>query len=224
VSQFLLLSKEIAPHGKMIANAEQTFSFSFNNVEKEFDSYRGMQADLKYYLKVTVHKSFLNVTQEQQFWVRNVVPKPENLVDKGIEMQVGLERLVMLSIKYHKQCHECKGAVLEGILKFHLVNVRIDKAEVSIKRKESTGQGDYASEEEEVLLRYEVIDGTPAKDEVVPIRLFLDSIPEYKLGPTALNVSNKFSVQYFVHLALCDKQGRRFFKQRELILYRSELK
>lgn len=213
----------MAPRGKALANVPIKYPFKFENIEKQYDSYRGLQVDLKYYLRLTIHKSIVNITEEKQFWVRNISPMPDRSLDNGIQLQVGLDKLVMLQIKYDHQFHECRGSVLEGKLVFHLVNVMIDRAEVSIKRKEIIGQGEFSVEEEEVLLKHEVIDGTPAKDEVVPIRIYLDSIPQYKLTPTCNNVGNKYSVQYFVHLALCDMTGKRYFKQREIKVYRSKI-
>lgn len=119
--------------------------------------------------------------------------------------------------------HEIKKGCIEGKLKFYLVNVKIDKAEVSIIKKETCGQGDFAITEQEILKKFEVIDGTPAKDEVVPVRLYLSAVDAWKLSPTCQNVNNKFSVKYFIHLALCDSKGRRFFKQREIKLWRKHI-
>jgi len=104
-----------------------------------------------------------------------------------------------------------------------LVNVKIDKAEVSIIKKETIGQGELATTEQEILKKFEVIDGTPAKDEIVPVRLYLSAVDAWKLTPTCNNVNNKFNVKYFIHLALCDAKGRRFFKQREIKLWRQSL-
>jgi len=108
-----------------------------------------------------------------------------------------------------------------GKLKFYLVNVKIDKAEVSIIKKETSGQGEIEYSEQEVLKKFEVIDGTPSKDEIIPVRIYLSSIEPWKLISTTSN--NKFLVQYFIHLALCDTQGRRFFKQKEIKLWRSTI-
>ena len=51
-SQFITLTKELCPPGKLV-NAENTFKFSFNNVEKSYESYRGVEMNVKYILKVT---------------------------------------------------------------------------------------------------------------------------------------------------------------------------
>jgi len=55
--------------------------------------------------------------------------------------------------------------------------------------------------------------------ESIPIRLFLSP---YELTPTYKTVNNKFSVHYFLNLVLIDEEGRRYFKQHEITMYRSE--
>jgi vacuolar protein sorting-associated protein 26 len=45
----------------------------------------------------------------------------------------------------------------------------------------------------------------------------------YDLTPTYKSVNNKFSVKYYLNLVLIDDEDRRYFKQQEIILYRSEL-
>lgn len=40
------------------------------------------------------------------------------------------------------------------------------------------------------------------------------------LTPTMNNINNKFSVKYFLNLIMTDDQGRKYFKQNEILLYR----
>ena len=50
------------------------------------------------------------------------------------------------------------------------------------------------------------------------MRLFLAGVGD--LTPTMLKVNNKFSVKYFLHLALLDDNNRKYFKQSEINLFR----
>lgn len=61
------------------------------------------------------------------------------------------------------------------------------------------------------------MDGAPVRGENIPIRVFLES---FKLGPTMVNVNNKFSVRYFINLVLVDEEDRRYFKQQEITIFR----
>ena len=223
----------------MNLSRDAEYEFCFKSVDKEWDSYRGINVDVRYFLRVTVNRSMKvinTIVKELEFWVQKIVEKPSN-EDPGIGMEVGLEGIVLLSIKYHSVYHDLKNGCILGELQFFLVNVKIDKAEVSIIRKETligtpslqgtTPQTTTTNglveghSEQEVLHKFEIIDGTPAKDEKVPVRLFLKAVDPWKMTSTCENVNNKFNVKYFIHLALCDTKGRRFFKQREIVLYRS---
>lgn len=95
-TQFAQLSKEIAPPGTI--SQDVSYDFQFKNVEKEFESYRGINADLRYYLRVTISRSMFSMTKEQEFWVNCTQEKPKG-EDPGIGMEVGLEGIVMLSIR-----------------------------------------------------------------------------------------------------------------------------
>lgn len=68
------------------------------------------------------------------------------------------------------------------------------------------------------LSKFDLMDGSPVKGEVIPVRLFLGGNPG--LTPTYRNVYNKFSVKYFLNLVIVDENGRRFFKQQEIVLWR----
>ncbi len=96
-TQFTTLAKEVAPAGTV--STEANYDFQFKSVYKEFESYRGINCDLRYYLEVTITRSMFSITKEQEFWVQGVQQKPEG-EDPGISMEVGLEGIVLLSIKY----------------------------------------------------------------------------------------------------------------------------
>jgi vacuolar protein sorting-associated protein 26 len=67
------------------------------------------------------------------------------------------------------------------------------------------------------VARYELIDGVPTKNERIPIRFFLKS---YNLTPTYQNVDNVFCVRYFLNLVIADEEDNRYFKQKEICLFR----
>jgi len=135
-------------------------------------------------------------------------------------MEVGLEGVVLLAIKYDKINHDLYNGCIMGWLKFYLVKASIDKAEISIIKKETSGDN---QPEEVVLKKFEIIDGTPAKDEVVPVRFYLSSIDQWMLTSSSQNMNNKFTVEYYIHLALCDTKGSRYFKKKPINFYRTTI-
>jgi len=61
------------------------------------------------------------------------------------------------------------------------------------------------------------MDGAPVRGEAIPVRLFLGG---FDLTPTYKDVCNKFSVSYILNLVLVDEDDRRYFKQREIVIWR----
>ncbi|CAI5758468.1 unnamed protein product [Candida verbasci] len=67
-SEFLSLATELASPSQLIH--PETYPFEFKNVEKQYESYRGKNALLKYSIKVTVtKKSSSEITKEKELWV-----------------------------------------------------------------------------------------------------------------------------------------------------------
>lgn len=70
---------------------------------------------------------------------------------------------------------------------------------------------------EEKLETFEIMDGSPIKKEVVPVRMYLAN---YDLTPTYKTIDGVGSVRYFLDLGLYDEDERRYFKQHEIYLWR----
>lgn len=116
-----------------------------------------------------------------------------------------------------------------------MVRLKIKYMELSIIKRETTGSSpNQYNESETVILfikkcmktlfngfikisRFEIMDGQPVRGETIPIRLFLGG---FDLTPTFRDVNKKFSTRYYLSLVLIDEDGRRYFKQSEITLYR----
>ena len=100
------------------------------------------------------------------------------------------------------------------------MRIKIKLMELSIIRRETVGSGQNAVTENEVLSKFEVMDGAPVKGEVVPIRFYLASTD---LTPSYKNVNNRFNTKYVLNLVLIDEEDRRYFKQQEIELWRKKI-
>ena len=129
-------------------------------------------------------------------------------------MQVGMKQKMSLSIYFQHKNYNCRGT-LKGFIQFNYLNVNLKFMEVQIVRREVVF-GDKKCEPAYVA-RYELIDGVPTKNERIPIRFFLKS---YNLTPTYPNVDNVFCVRYFLNLVIADDEENRYFKQKEICLFR----
>jgi vacuolar protein sorting-associated protein 26 len=133
-----------------------------------------------------------------------------------LQMEVGIEDCLHIEFEYEKGAYGLHDVVL-GQIYFLLVRIRLKHMELEIRRREIVGVGAAARSEAETVAKYEIMDGAPAKGEVIPIRLDLSP---YDLSPTFGDVHNRFSVRYMLNLVLVDEEDRRYFKQQEVQLFR----
>ncbi|KAG8766644.1 Vacuolar protein sorting-associated protein 26B-A, partial [Serendipita sp. 397] len=210
--EFLSLAQELAAPGEM--RQAQTFDFGFKNVEKQFESYMGINVKLRYFLKVTISRRLADVVKEKDIWVHSYRMPPE--INNSIKMEVGIEDCLHIEFEYNKSKYHLKDVIV-GKIYFLLVRIKIKHMELSIIRRETTGSVPNQYNESETITKFEIMDGAPVRGETIPIRLFLGG---FDLTPTFRDVNKKFSVRYYLNLVLIDEENRRYFKQQEITVYR----
>ncbi|CAM9329162.1 unnamed protein product [Heterosigma akashiwo] len=211
--EFTSLVRELEAPGIMVG--KQQYPFSFDPVDKPHESYNGVNIRLRYFVRVTVTKSYSNIVQEANFFVHNPLEiEPE--VNNQLKMEVGIEECLHIEFEYNKSKYHLQDVII-GKIYFLLVKIKIKHMEVAIVRREAAGSATNQYNETETITKYEVMDGAPVKGECLPLRLFLKP---YNLTPTYRNINNRFSVRYFLNLVLVDVEDRRYFKQQEITLWR----
>lgn len=225
--EFLSLVQELAAPGEL--QHPQTFDFNFKNVEKQYESYNGINVKLRYFVRVTVSRRMADVIREKDIWVYSYRIPPE--MNSSIKMDVGIEDCLHIEFEYSKSKYHLKDVIV-GRIYFLLVRLKIKHMELSIIRRETTGVAPNQYNESETLVRFEVcgpslarmqmgfseqsadllasqiMDGSPSRGETIPIRLFLGG---FDLTPTFRDVNKKFSTRYYLSLVLID-EGK--FQQR----------
>jgi vacuolar protein sorting-associated protein 26 len=218
--EFLSLVQELAAPGEL--QHPQTFDFNFKNVEKQYESYNGINVKLRYFVRVTVSRRMADVIREKDIWVYSYRIPPE--MNSSIKMDVGIEDCLHIEFEYSKSKYHLKDVIV-GRIYFLLVRLKIKHMELSIIRRETTGAAPNQYNESETLVRFEVLsipsinldglqsadvrgpqimDGSPSRGETIPIRLFLGG---FDLTPTFRDVNKKFSTRYYLSLVLID-EGR----------------
>lgn len=211
--EFLSLGQELAAPGEL--RHPQTFEFEFKNVEKQYESYHGVNVKLRYFVRVTVSRRMADVIREKDIWVYSYrMPAESNNV---IKMDVGIEDCLHIEFEYSKSKYHLKDVIV-GRIYFLLVRLKVKHMELSIIRRETTGAAPNQYNESETLMRFEIMDGAPVRGETIPIRLFLGG---FDLTPTFRDVNKKFSTRYYLSLVLIDEDARRYFKQSEIVLFRN---
>ncbi|CAN9150347.1 unnamed protein product [Alternaria alternata] len=218
--EFLSLGQELAAPGEL--QHPQTFDFNFKNVEKQYESYNGINVKLRYFVRVTVSRRMADVVREKDLWVYSYRIPPET--NSSIKMDVGIEDCLHIEFEYSKSKYHLKDVIV-GRIYFLLVRLKIKHMELSIIRRETTGAAPNQYNESETLVRFEIMDGSPSRgyaqlricSETIPIRLFLGG---FDLTPTFREVNKKYSTRYYLSLVLIDEDARRYFKQSEIVLFR----
>ncbi|CAM9468496.1 unnamed protein product [Ectocarpus sp. 6 AP-2014] len=209
--EFSSVVRELDTAGALVGNRQ--YRFDFNLAEKPYESYSGLNVRLRYFVRVTISTRGKNVTKEMDFVVQNIQQEPEAL--DSLKMEVGIEDCLHIEFEYDKSAYHLQDVVI-GKIYFLLVRIKIKHMEMAIIRRETAGTGSNQYNESETIIKYEVMDGAPAKGECVPLRVFLKP---YALTPTYRG-TNKFTVKYFLNLVLVDEEDRRYFKQQEVTLWR----
>jgi len=208
---FLCLSHDLASAAEL--DHSETYNFSFKDVEKRYESYKGKNLNVNYYVKITVLRKSQDITKIKKFWV-HIYSNPTDL-KKSIKLDIGIENCLHIEFEYSKSTYSLKD-VLVGRIYFLLTRLKIKHMEISLITRETVGNGSSQLTDSNTI-RYEIMDGSPVKGETIPIRLFLGG---YELTPTTK--TNMFNVKNYLSLVIIDEDGRRYFKQSEIVLFRAK--
>lgn len=217
--KFISLTQDLETIG-MLTTEVNTYPFKFMNVQKQFETYRGVGKNVKYLLRLTIEAKLKTLTYDQEFAVIN--PEPPSVLEtdnKPIKLEVGIEDWLHLVFDVDSRNFGLKD-VAKGRVTFKKVSIRLKSMEVQLIKKETVNTGGMSSETT-TITKFEIMDGGPIKNETIPIRFYLKP---YELTPTMTNINNRFSVQYFINLVLSDVEDRKYFKQHEIIMHRIEKK
>ncbi|GAA97608.1 uncharacterized protein L969DRAFT_87706 [Mixia osmundae IAM 14324] len=210
--EFLSLAQELASPGEL--RSAQTFEFEFKNVEKQYESYTGINVKLRYFVRITLSRRMADVVKEKELWVHSYRMPPDS--NNSIKMEVGIEDCLHIEFEYNKSKYHLKDVIV-GKIYFLLVRIKIKHMELSIIRRETTGAAPNQYNESETITKFEIMDGAPVRGETIPIRLFLGG---FELTPTFREVNKRFSTRYYLNLVLLDEAARRYFKQQEITIFR----
>lgn len=213
VHEFLSVVKDLEPPGEF-KEASKSYPFSFENVERNHESYNGINVSLNYYVRVVINRNITNITKQIEFWQRCFAAPPES--NSNIKMEVGIEDCLHIEFEYNKSKYHLKDVII-GKIYFLLVRLKIKSMNISLIKRETTGTGLDMYNENRTISKFEIMDGAPVRGEAIPVRLFLGG---FDLTPSYKDVHNKFSVSYILNLVLVDEDDRRYFKQREIFLWR----
>jgi hypothetical protein len=73
--EFIAMVRDLDAPGELTQT--KTYPFDFENVDKQYDSYNGINVKLRYFLRVTITRQYSpNIVHETDLWVKNVNAAP----------------------------------------------------------------------------------------------------------------------------------------------------
>lgn len=136
-----------------------------------------------------------------------------------MKLEVGIEDCLHIEFEYDRLKYHLSD-VVTGRVNFLLVRIRIKHMEVAVIQREAAGPPGSIVNDSETLTRFEIMDGCPVRGEKIPIRLYMGGLAA--LTPTYPSIANLLTVRYFLNLVLIDEEGRRYFKQQEITMWRRD--
>lgn len=161
--------RDLEPPGALTESSN--YDFSFNRVEKQFETYTGIVMKVRYFVIVTINRNYNRITREEEFLVFNPAPsEPEHKLN--VKNEVGIDGVLHIEFEFDKSHYHLKDCVL-GKIYFNQVRIKIKQMQIDVLKKETQGSGQNATTESEVLCKFEIMDGAPVKGEKIPVRLYL---------------------------------------------------
>lgn len=96
--EFLSMASELASGGEL--RGAQTFDFEFKNVEKQYESYNGINVKLRYFVRITIARRIGEIIKERDIWVHSYRMPPDS--NNSIKMEVGIEDCLHIEFEYNK--------------------------------------------------------------------------------------------------------------------------
>lgn len=200
------------------------FDFSFSRIEKQHASFYGSIVKCRYFVRALIRRPGVhiitknNITSQRDVIIIHPVTRQKDFPDASpLDMQVGVDNCLHIKFHYNNIVLDTNDC-LQGYVKILSNTLKITTMQIQLLRREVVTTGTVSKPEisnTEILGRFELMDGAPSDDEYIPVRMFLNKFK--RVGPT---ISNKFfSARYYANLGLIDKDGRRYFKTVELVLW-----
>lgn len=165
-TRFIALTRDLESPG-FLNNEITQYEFEFSGVEKPYETYKGNNIAVRYYLQTTLSSKYKNFITEAEF----VVFKPKYVGElekenKPLKMEVGIEDWIHVSFEADKSKYFLRD-IVTGQVAFKKVSVRLNSMEVQLVKRETLGTGMNAAHENEIIAKYEIMDGAPFKSKSI---------------------------------------------------------
>ena len=186
--EFVSLVREMKPPGEL--RGPLSIPFEFSRVELPYESYRGINARVRYFVRVTVQRGFgATVVAETPFLVRIRSSRPGD--ERGIKMEVGIEDCLPSSSSRQEQVPPRRRRRRK--IFFLLVRIKIRHVGgIGGEHGHGRERGQRVRDDREVR----VMDGAPVRGE------HRSALPRRRSHPDVQKRRQPVGVQYYLNLVL----------------------
>lgn len=142
-SKFISLTKDLEPSG-FLNNEITQLEFEFSGVEKQYETYRGINIGVKYVITTTISSKYKNIINEAEFVIHK--PKSMSEIEKEnnpIKMDIGIEQWLHVCLDIDKSKYFLRD-IITGEVVFKKISVRLQSMEIEIIKKEIMGSGNIS--------------------------------------------------------------------------------
>jgi vacuolar protein sorting-associated protein 26 len=171
-------------------------------------------------MRVTIIKKIFatKLAVEKNFIVFNPLACPE--LNANIRMEVGFNNMIHLEYELFQSKFHLDECIM-GKLYFVDVQMKVKAVEVHLIKAEYIGSGTNRKSDFNLISKFELVDGNPAANEIVPIRMFISNFEN--ISPSYRELNNIFSVKYFLKFVVINEDDKSFYKQQEVFLWRKNI-
>lgn len=215
-THFLQVESVLATESKI--HQERVFQIPFKDINTVYESFDGKIFSVKYYFKLVVMGSFLNIEKiyYKNILIKNISKKP--IIIGNFREEIGIPGKVHLEVELFKDKFSLND-ILTGGIYFLEIFCKINTIEMQIIRKERIGEENDLIEDKFIIGRLEVCDGQPYKGDYIPFRFYLK---HFNIGPTIDFWGGGIQINYFLNLIIVLDTGKRLYKTQEISIWRNE--
>jgi vacuolar protein sorting-associated protein 26 len=171
--------------------------FTFERIALPTPSYYGTRVQLSYRVECNIVGTELGARKEF------CLVRPEDVESVPLTKGIGVTNLLHLEVLLQSTVVDPRVGFV-GCLYFALAKIRIVEIALDLIRREAIGQETFDT----VLKRFEILDGSPVKGVLIPIRFFIGDLNVWPV-PRVLGVV----VSYAICVNGKDEQGGKYVKQ-----------
>jgi hypothetical protein len=177
-----------------------------------------------------MRRSISDRTFERTLWVQNAGRKTSGIsrhISRPLKLEVGLQDIFKLAIDMaDSEFHW--NSIITGQLRFEMVQASIIAADLCILRREMVGPLPPEDTDipfavpmpEEFIARFQILEGSVERGDLIPFRFHLASCLDQHAAPTTVDEHGLYAIKYFVFFELQDTENRRFYKAQEIAIKR----